>query len=81
MKNKLPLAAYYIGVSVLLVSCQVKLPSKRTPEPTHYGQVDNSPVVNGFPKNQFRGLPYPTDPEIPHISIKAMKNPIRKLNF
>jgi hypothetical protein len=50
MKNKFPLAAYYVGVSVLLVSCQVKLPSKRTPEPSQYGQVDNSPVVNGFPK-------------------------------
>lgn len=50
MKNKFPLAAYYIGVSVLLTSCQVKLPSKRTPEPSQYGQIDNSPVVNGFPK-------------------------------
>ncbi|MFP3593623.1 type VI secretion system protein TssR domain-containing protein [Chryseobacterium sp. SIMBA_038] len=50
MRNKLPLAAYYIGVSVLLTSCQVKLPSKKTPEPSQYGQVDNSPVVNGFPK-------------------------------
>lgn len=50
MKNKFPLAAYYIGVSVLLVSCQVKLPSRKTPEPAHYGQVDNAPVINGFPK-------------------------------
>ncbi|KAA0127834.1 VWA domain-containing protein [Chryseobacterium sp. SN22] len=50
MKNKFPLAAYYVGVSVLLVSCQVKLPSKKTPEPAHYGQVDNAPVINGFPK-------------------------------
>lgn len=50
MKNKLPLAAYYIGISVLLTACQVKLPSKRTPEPSQYGQVDNSPVINGFPK-------------------------------
>ncbi|MGC5746266.1 type VI secretion system protein TssR domain-containing protein [Chryseobacterium sp. NFX27] len=50
MKNKFPLAAYYIGFSVLLASCQVKLPSKRTPEPSQYGQVDNSPVVNGYPK-------------------------------
>lgn len=50
MKNKLPLAAYYIGLSVLLTACQVKLPSKKTPEPSHYGQVDNSPVANGFPK-------------------------------
>lgn len=50
MKNKLPLAAYYIGFSVLLTSCQVKLPAKKTPEPSQYGQVDNSPVVNGFPK-------------------------------
>jgi len=50
MKNRFPLAAYYIGVSVLLTSCQVKLPSKKTPEPSQYGQVDNSPVVNGFPK-------------------------------
>jgi phage pi2 protein 07 len=50
MKNKFPLAAYYIGLSVLLTSCQVKLPSKRTPEPSQYGQVDNSPVVNGYPK-------------------------------
>lgn len=50
MKNKFPLAAYYIGLSVLLTGCQVKLPSKRTPEPSQYGQVDNSPVVNGYPK-------------------------------
>ncbi|SFN22606.1 hypothetical protein SAMN05421594_1625 [Chryseobacterium oleae] len=50
MKNKFPLAAYYIGLSVLITSCQVKLPSKRTPEPSKYGQVDNSPVVNGYPK-------------------------------
>lgn len=50
MKNKFPLAAYYIGVSVLLTSCQVKLPSKRTPEPAPYGQIENSTVVNGFPK-------------------------------
>ncbi|WP_047098543.1 type VI secretion system protein TssR domain-containing protein [Chryseobacterium lactis] len=50
MKNKFPLAAYYIGLSVLLTSCQVKLPSKKTPEPSQYGQVDNSPVVNGYPK-------------------------------
>lgn len=50
MKNKLPLAAYYIGVSLVLTGCQVKLPSKKTPEPSQYGQVDNSAVVNGFPK-------------------------------
>ncbi|KFF27145.1 type VI secretion system protein TssR domain-containing protein [Chryseobacterium vrystaatense] len=50
MKNKFPLAAYYIGLSVLITSCQVKLPSKRTPEPSQYGQVENSPVVNGYPK-------------------------------
>lgn len=50
MKNKLPLAAYYIGLSVLLTACQVKLPSKRTPEPSQYGQVDNATVINGFPK-------------------------------
>lgn len=50
MKNKLPLAAYYIGLSVLLTACQVKLPSKRTPEPSQYGQIDNATVINGFPK-------------------------------
>lgn len=50
MRNKIPLAAYYIGVSLILTGCQVKLPSKKTPEPSQYGQVDNSPVVNGFPK-------------------------------
>lgn len=50
MKNKFPLAAYYIGLSVLLTSCQVKLPSKKTPEPSQYSMVDGSPVVNGFPK-------------------------------
>lgn len=50
MKNKLPLAAYYIGLSVLLTACQVKLPSKRTPEPSQYGQIDNATVINGFSK-------------------------------
>ena len=50
MKNKFPLAAYYIGLSVLLTSCQVKLPSKKTPEPQQYGQIDNASVINGFPK-------------------------------
>lgn len=50
MRNKFPLAAYYIGFSVILTSCQVKLPAKKTPEPSQYGQVDNSTVVNGYPK-------------------------------
>lgn len=50
MKNKFPLAAYYIGLSVLLTSCQVKLPSKKTPEPKQYGQIDNAPVIDGFSK-------------------------------
>lgn len=50
MKNKFPLAAYYIGLSVLLTSCQVRLPSKKTPEPKQYGQIDNASVVDGFPK-------------------------------
>ncbi|MBL1223113.1 VWA domain-containing protein [Chryseobacterium sp. L7] len=50
MKNKFPLAAYYIGLSVLITSCQVKLPYKKTPEPSQYGSVDNSKVVNGYPK-------------------------------
>lgn len=50
MKNKFPLAAYYIGLSVLLTGCQVKLPSKKTPEPKQYGQIDNAPVIDGFSK-------------------------------
>jgi hypothetical protein len=50
MKNKFPLAAYYIGLSVLLTSCQVKLPSKKTPEPKQYGQINSSPVIDGFSK-------------------------------
>ena len=50
MKNKFPLAAYYVGLSVLLTSCQVKLPSKKTPEPQQYGQIDNASVINGYPK-------------------------------
>lgn len=50
MRNKFPLAAYYVGLSVLLTSCQVKLPSKKTPEPQKYGQIDNASVINGYPK-------------------------------
>lgn len=50
MKNKFPLAAYYIGISVLLTGCQVQLPSKKTPEPKQYGQIDNAPVIDGFSK-------------------------------
>ncbi|KQK24555.1 hypothetical protein AR438_15300 [Chryseobacterium aquaticum] len=50
MKNKFPLAAYYIGLSVLITSCQVKLPSKKTPEPKQYGQIENEPVIDGFSK-------------------------------
>lgn len=50
MKNKFPLAAYYVGLSVLLTSCQVKLPSRKTPEPQKYGQIDNASVINGYPK-------------------------------
>ncbi|MBW8524066.1 VWA domain-containing protein [Chryseobacterium chendengshani] len=50
MKNKFPLAAYYIGLSVILTGCQVKLPSKKTPEPKQYGQIDNAPVIDGFSK-------------------------------
>lgn len=50
MKNKFPLAAYYIGLSVILASCQVKLPAKKTPEPKQYGQIDTAPVIDGFSK-------------------------------
>lgn len=50
MKNKLPLAAYYIGAAALVTSCQVTLPAKKTPEPSQYGQIDNATVINGFPK-------------------------------
>ncbi|KUJ51111.1 type VI secretion system protein TssR domain-containing protein [Chryseobacterium sp. JAH] len=50
MKNKFPLAAYYIGLSVLLTGCQVKLPSKKTPEPKQYGQINHSSVIDGFSK-------------------------------
>lgn len=50
MKNKFPHAAYYIGLSVLFASCQVKLPSKKTPEPSQYGTIDNSSVTDGYPK-------------------------------
>ncbi len=50
MKNKFPLAAYYIGFSVLLTACQVKLPSKKTPEPKQYGSIDQATVIDGFPK-------------------------------
>lgn len=51
MKNKFPLAAYYAGLSILLTACSVKLPSKKTPEPERYGQIDGNAVINGFPKN------------------------------
>ncbi|WP_312077204.1 type VI secretion system protein TssR domain-containing protein [Chryseobacterium sp.] len=50
MKNKFPLAAYYAGLSILLTACSVKLPSKKTPDPERYGQIDSNPVINGFPK-------------------------------
>ncbi|MBD8082495.1 type VI secretion system protein TssR domain-containing protein [Chryseobacterium caseinilyticum] len=50
MKNKLPLAACYAGLGILLTSCNVKLPSAKTPDPERYGQIDMNPVVNGFPK-------------------------------
>lgn len=50
MKNKLPLAAYYAGIGMLLTACNVKLPSAKTPAPERYGQIDTNPVVNGFPK-------------------------------
>ncbi|WP_419868512.1 type VI secretion system protein TssR domain-containing protein [Chryseobacterium sp. CT-SW4] len=53
MKNRFPLAAYYIGVSALLISCQVKLPSKRTPQASQYGQIDNESVINGYPKKSI----------------------------
>nr|WP_314494269.1 type VI secretion system protein TssR domain-containing protein [uncultured Chryseobacterium sp.] len=50
MKNRFPPAAYYIGLSILLTGCQVKLPSRKTPEPKQYGQIDKTPVVDGFSK-------------------------------
>ncbi|WP_292009649.1 type VI secretion system protein TssR domain-containing protein [Chryseobacterium sp.] len=53
MKNRFPLAAYYIGVSALLISCQVKLPSQKTPSASQYGQIDNESVINGYPKKSI----------------------------
>ena len=53
MKNKFPFAAYYMGLSVLLTSCQVKLPSKKTPDPDKYGRLENASLINGFPKKSI----------------------------
>lgn len=42
---------YLILSAAVLASCNVRLPAKKTPSPTAYGVINNTPVINGFPKN------------------------------
>ena len=42
---------YLILSAAVLASCNVRLPAKKTPSPTAYGAINNTQVMNGFPKN------------------------------
>lgn len=48
MKKKL--SHSYILVGIVLVGCQVRVPSVKTPDPDYYGTIEQNMAINGYPK-------------------------------
>ncbi|MEH7889835.1 type VI secretion system protein TssR domain-containing protein [Elizabethkingia meningoseptica] len=49
MKNTIS-ALYLFGTAFCITGCQVRVPSVKTPEPNYYGSIEQTMVINGFPK-------------------------------
>ena len=72
MKNSLS-TLYLLGVGLAFTSCAVRVPSVKTPEPYFYGNVEQTFVVNGFPKNASPWVVY-SDREKNTAFLKKEKN-------
>ncbi|SFI49770.1 type VI secretion system protein TssR domain-containing protein [Halpernia frigidisoli] len=49
MKHKLLKSAYIFPVSLIIIGCNVRIPSNSTPTPSDYGIIDQVKITNGFP--------------------------------
>lgn len=50
MKKNISKTYFIIATSVVLVGCQVRLPSVKTPDRDYYGNLEQKQVINGYPK-------------------------------
>lgn len=49
MKNKLLQTTFTLAAAFFITSCQVRIPSNTTPEPSSYGVIEQMKVTDGFP--------------------------------
>lgn len=52
MKSKYINAAYFLGAAYLLIGCNVKIPSQKTPKSSFYGSIENLKINTGFPAKE-----------------------------
>lgn len=52
MKNKLAKASFLLANTLIITSCNVRIPSEKTLKPSTYGVIDRINTTNGFPKNR-----------------------------
>lgn len=72
MKNSTSIL-YLFGAGLVISACAVRVPSVKTPEPNFYGNVEQTLVVNGFPKKASPWVVY-SDREKNTAFLKKEKN-------
>ena len=72
MKNTISTISL-LGAGFVLTACAVRVPSVKTPKPGYYGNIEQTMVINGFPKNPAPWVVY-SDREKNTAFLKKEKN-------
>lgn len=72
MKNNISTISL-LGAGFILTACAVRVPSVKTPKPNYYGNIEQTMVINGFPKEASPWVVY-SDREKNTAFLKKEKN-------
>lgn len=72
MKNTISTISL-LGAGFILTACAVRVPSVKTPKPEYYGNIEQTMVINGFPRNAAPWVVY-SDREKNNVFLKKEKN-------
>lgn len=72
MKNTIS-TLYLVGAGFIITACAVRVPSVKTPEPNYYGNIEQTLVINGYPKKASPWVVY-SDREKNVAFLKKEKN-------
>lgn len=72
MKNTISTISI-LGAGFILTACAVRVPSVKTPKPEYYGNIEQTMVINGFPKEASPWVVY-SDREKNTAFLKKEKN-------